>query len=553
MMDADRLLTRLVERQAAWHVVGPRDRAVLLRRCNDAIAAVAGEWAHAGCVAKGIDPDSVLAGEEWLAGPMTAIRGIRLMAETLERLPDMIPVPMATRDDGQQIATVFPRGTFDRMLYLGLKGDIWIQPGKPASRARAYREGAAESRRSDGGCTLVLGAGNVSSIGPLDVLTMLVVENRVALLKLNPVNDYLEPIFAKAFAPLIDAGFMAIVRGGPEVGSALCHHPLVDRVHLTGSQHTHDAIVWGGSDEERARRRQARDPLLDKPVTAELGCVTPILVVPGPWSADDLEFHARHVAGMVANNASFNCVAGKVLVVASRWPLREAFLARVSAALARTPARRAYYPGASDRYEEFLRRYPGARPLGPAGVGVVPWTLIPDVPAVKGEYALSTEAFCGVLATVHLDAAQPDEFLARAVPFANHAIEGTLSCVLLVHPATRRAHGAAVDRAVADLQYGGIGINVWSAVLFALGVTSWGAFPGQTPEDVGSGIGVVHNSLMFDYPQKSVIEAPFRIWPTPVWFADHRTLAAVGRQMTMFERQPSWSRLPGIFAAALCG
>jgi hypothetical protein len=58
---------------------------------------------------------------------------------------------------------------------------------------------------------------------------------------------------------------------------------------------------------------------------------------------------------------------------------------------------------------------------------------------------------------------------------------------------------------------------------------------------------------MFDYPQKSVIEAPFRIWPTPVWFADHRTLAAVGRQMTMFERQPSWSRLPGILAAALRG
>jgi hypothetical protein len=183
----------------------------------------------------------------------------------------------------------------------------------------------------------------------------------------------------------------------------------------------------------------------------------------------------------------------------------------------------------------------------------VPWTLIPDVPPAQGEFALSEEAFCGVIATVQIDAAEADEFLAKAVPFANDAIEGTLSCVMLVHPQTRRDHPAEVDRAIADLRYGGIGINVWSAVLFAIGVTSWGAFPGQTPADVGSGIGVVHNSLMFDYPQKSVVKAPFRMWPTPVWFADHRNLAEVGRQMAAFERRPSWGKLPGILSAALRG
>jgi acyl-CoA reductase-like NAD-dependent aldehyde dehydrogenase len=549
MTNVDTLLARLVERQVAWRALAPRDRAVVLRRCADAIVSLAPDWARAGCAAKGIDSGSVLAGEEWFAGPMTAVRGIRLMAETLERLPDHVPVPIATGADGRQVATVFPRGTFDRMLYLGMKGDIWIQPGRPATRARVYRgEGTA-----DAGCTLVLGAGNVSSIGPLDALTMLVVENRVTLLKLNPVNEYLDPIFAKAFAPLIDAGFMGVVRGGADVGAELCHHPLVDRVHLTGSRRTFDAIVWGSSEDERARRRQAHDPLMTKPVTAELGCVTPILVVPGPWSDDDLEFHARHIAGMVANNASFNCVAGKVLVLPDRWPLCDAFLARVSAALGRTPGRRAYYPGAFDRYGEFLRRYPGARKLGPSGEGVVPWTLIPDVPAVRGEYALSTEAFCGVLATVRIDAAEPDEFLAKAVPFANDAVDGTLSCVLLVHPQTRRSHAASFDAAVSALRYGGIGINVWSGVLFAIGVTSWGAYPGHTPEDVGSGIGVVHNSLMFDYPEKSVIKAPFRGWPTPIWFADHRNLAEVGRQMTAFEGRPSWGKLPAILSAALRG
>ncbi|MCX6551564.1 MAG: aldehyde dehydrogenase family protein, partial [Acidobacteria bacterium] len=353
--------------------------------------------------------------------------------------------------------------------------------------------------------------------------------------------------------PLIDAGFLALIRGGAEVGVAACHHPLVDRVHLTGSRRTYDAIVWGADPADRQRRRAARDPWLAKPVTAELGCVTPVIVVPGPWSNDDLEFQARHVAGMVANNASFNCVAGKVLVLPGGWPAREAFVDRVAAALARTPGRRAYYPGADARYRAFLERYPGARVVGADGDGVVPWTLIPDVAPERGEYALTEEAFCGVLATVTLDASGPDEFLAKAVAFANDAIEGTLSCVVLVHPETRRAHGPALDQAIADLRYGGVGVNVWSGVLFALGVTSWGAFPGHTPEDIGSGVGVVHNSLMFDYPEKSVVRAPFRMWPTPVWFADHRSLADVGRQLTAFERQPSWSRLPGVLAAAVRG
>lgn len=546
------ILQQLAGQARAWRRLGPRERSVLLRRCADGVASVSHEWVRLSCQAKGIDPGSALAGEEWLAGPMTAIRGIRLMAETLERLPELLPVQISAGPGDRHVARVFPNGSFDRMLYLGMRGDLWLQPGKPVSRARAYRPGEAQEPDEEG-VTLVLGAGNVSSIGPLDALTMLVVESRVALVKLNPVNDYLEPVFASAFAPLIEAGFMAITRGGAEEGRALCSDALVDRLHLTGSRRTYDAIVWGATPDEQARRRQAGTPLLSKPFTAELGCVTPILVVPGPWSDDDLEYHARHVAGMVANNASFNCVAGKVLVLSRQWPRREAFVERVAAALARTPARRAYYPGAESRYREFLARYPGSRVVGAGGEGIVPWTLIPDVPARRGEYALSEEAFCGVLATVTLEAGDPDEFLARAVAFANGSIEGTLSCVVLVHPETRRAHRVEVERAIADLRYGGIGVNVWSGVLFAIGVTSWGAYPGHTTQDVGSGLGVVHNSLLFDYPEKSVIRAPFRMWPTPVWFADHSKLAEVGRLMTAFERRPSWSKLAGLAAAALRG
>ncbi len=66
--------------------------------------------------------------------------------------------------------------------------------------------------------------------------------------------------------------------------------------------------------------------------------------------------------------------------------------------------------------------------------------MIPQVPPKTGEYALNHEAFCGLLAEVTLDAEDPGEFLAKAVNFANQKVKGTLSCVLLVHPKTEKAH-----------------------------------------------------------------------------------------------------------------
>ena len=311
--------------------------------------------------------------------------------------------------------------------------------------------------------------------------------------------------------------------------------------------------MWGADAAGRAGRKAAGTPLLDKPVTAELGCVSPVLVVPGRWSPGDLEFQARQVAAMVAHNASFNCNAGKVLVLARGWAQRDAFLDRVKAALARTPPRVAYYPGAERRYGEFLAHYPAALALGARGEGVVPWTLIPDVPPQEGEYALVHEAFCGLLAQVDIEAAGAADYLDRAVEFVNEKVWGTLSCTVLIDGATRRDEAAALDRAVAGLRYGGVGINVWPGVLYALGSLTWGAYPGHTPQEIGSGTGVVHNALLFDHPQKSVLRAAFRIRPKPVWFADHRSLRPLGRHLTHFEAYRSPWRLPAVAFFGMLG
>jgi hypothetical protein len=254
---------------------------------------------------------------------------------------------------------------------------------------------------------------------------------------------------------------------------------------------------------------------------------------------------------MVAHNASFNCTAAQVLVTAKGWNQQAEFLDLVHQTLAQTPSRQAYYPGAQARYQQFLDRYPQAKPLGNRTETVIPWTIIPDVPAQLGEFALCQEAFCGVLAEVTLSATTPVDFLTQAIELANETIWGNLCCVVLIHPATQRALGPAWQQALADLRFGTVGVNIWTGVSFGLGVTPWGAFPGNPLTDIQSGKGVVHNTYLFDHSQKTVLSAPFQIWPTPAWFADHPNLLGLGKALLNYEIQPSWRHFGQVILSAV--
>ena len=154
----------------------------------------------------------------------------------------------------------------------------------------------------------MLGAGNVASIAPLDVLHKLFIENQVCLLKLNPVNDYLHDLLARAPAPVIAMDALRIVTGDARAGAWLTTHPAVDEIHITGSRETHDVIVWGEGETAR-QRRAAGTPLNPRRVTSELGGVSPTIIVPGPWSEADIAFQAQQLATQKMNNGGFNCVA----------------------------------------------------------------------------------------------------------------------------------------------------------------------------------------------------------------------------------------------------
>jgi acyl-CoA reductase-like NAD-dependent aldehyde dehydrogenase len=531
---ADAIAHRLVSRKDDWLRVSIPERITCLQQCIKQVQTVAETWANAACRAKGIDPNSNLAGEEWFLGPICTLFNLRLLIDALRANGQPQPGKV-TQQNGQAIAQVFPASVMDRLILPGFTGEVWLEPGQPSTQGRSYRE-----KPATGQLALVLGAGNVSSIAPMDALYKLFAEDAVVLLKMNPVNEYMGKILEVALNPLRQAGFLEIVYGGAELGSYLCQHPEVDTIHITGSHHTHDAIVWGSSAEEQTWRKETNQPLNTKPITSELGCVTPVIVVPDRWSSAELLSQAHQIAEMVAHNASFNCAAAKVVVTDRRWEQRQQFLDLLRHELATIPSRRAYYPGAEQRYQNFLHHYPQAETLSPSGEGIVPWTLLPDVPAQAGELALTQEAFCGVLAEVSLEATNTGDFLAKAVEFVNGQVWGNLSCTLLVHPATQKRWKTQMENAIAQLQYGAIGVNVWSAVAFSLPMLPWGAFPGNSLADIRSGRGFVHNAYLFDYLQKTVVRAPFRIFPTPAWYSSHKNLLQLARRTCELQADLSW-------------
>jgi hypothetical protein len=554
----DRAVAEIGARRAAWLATTPSARARIIEELIRDTAAVAERWTALSIGAEGLDPNDPSSAEEGIVGPYFTLRYLRLLRRSLLDIErggvPRIPGSVTTRPDGRTVARVVPADAWDRLFFLGVRADVWLPAGaaagpEPHTQAAAYRSSDA------GAVCLVLGGGNVSSIGPLDTLTKLFVENRVVIFKTHPVNAYLGEVWERAFAALIRGGFLRIVAGGAVEGGYLCHHPGIDELHITGSDRTYEAIVYGAGPE--GHERKLRDePLIHKPFTAELGNVTPVIVLPGPWSAADFAYQSDNVATMLTNNAGFNCTAARVLVTHIGWTGRERLLDGIRARLRATPSRHAFYPGAAERFEVFARAHPEAERFGSGDDRRLPWMLVPRLdPAAHDDPCFTTEAFCGIFGETALEAPTAAAYLDRVVDFVNERLWGTLNATLIVHPASLRDPKvrAALERAVANLRYGTVSLNHWSAIGFGLGVTPWGAYPGHTRRDIQSGVGWVHDTLMFDRVEKTVVYAPFRVWPKPVWFSSHRTAHRLVRRLERFEANPGPRRLPGIGILAARG
>ncbi|MBN1991135.1 MAG: aldehyde dehydrogenase [Anaerolineae bacterium] len=555
----DAAVETLQARKEAWVAVGVQERIDLIDTLIDHLAAIAEPWVALCCEAKGISINHPAAIEEWLGGPYLVLQNLRLLRQSLLDIETYghprIPGPVTVRPNGQVVARVFPQTLYDRLFYPGISAEVWMESGLTPAELPQTQALVYQHKNGTGKVALVLGAGNYSCLGPADFLYKLFVENQVVVYKTNPINAYLDPLFKEAFRALIERGFLQVVTGGATEGAYLAHHPGLDEIHLTGSDKTFEAIVFGAGP-AGAKRKAERRPLLTKRVTGELGNVSPAIVVPGPWSKNDLIYHATHLASMLAVNAGFNCLTTRVIINQRAWPQRDQLLDKIRQRLSQIPARTAYYTGATERYRAFLSAHPEAEQFGPSIDGKLPWTLIANIdPYSQNDICFTTEAFCSVFAETALDAPTIPAYIDQAVEFANNRLWGTLNATLIVHPASLKdpATAAAVERAVANLRYGTVAINQWAVVGYGLVTPTWGGFPGHDIYDVQSGIGVVHNTLMFSRPQKSVIRAPFIFRPTPIWFVTHKTGHELGPKLIKFQKSPSPWQLPSIFWSALRG
>ncbi|UNK70402.1 aldehyde dehydrogenase family protein [Microbacterium sp. H1-D42] len=560
--DLDARIADLHKGARTWSSLTLSQRVTLLKALRTSVAAAADDWANTAADSKELRANHPLRGEEWLSGPYSVLGALDAYADTLSKLADgrsaLDGITVGRAPGGRTRIDSFPLTTSDKFLLSGYTGEVWLQPGITPNTARQDAGLAQLTPDAPGGVGLVLGAGNITSIPVLDVFYELLAHNRVVLLKVNPTQDPLVPVYERALAPLIAPGFLRIVRGGAAVGSYLTGHDDIDHVHITGAAATFDAIVWGTGDAGKRRRRENR-PQLKKPITAELGGVSPIIVVPGQWTDADLTFHAEHIVTMRLQNCGHNCIAGQVVIMSRDWAQAEQFRTALRRAYASAPERPIWYPGSPKRMQQAAEDYPDALVLADR--------LLVEIDGESDATALqSTEYFAPVLGVVELGGTGQD-FFEAAIAHANDQLAGTLGGNIIIDPATEKAMGAGFERAITEFHYGSIAINAWTALGFIVPTMTWGAYPGNSIDDVGSGIGVVHNALLLDGVERSVVRGPFRpfprslpvvngggrfsILPKPPWFVSARTGAQVSEGMTKFRADGGMLGLARTLLAAL--
>ncbi|MFC4258866.1 aldehyde dehydrogenase family protein [Marinobacter lacisalsi] len=563
----DRAASELRQNARKWAQMPAVEKVEILSEIRDRLHKVAPEWAKEAARQKQIPKGSPLVGEEWMSGPYAVMSACNLLMDTLSGLEGktfLNRIPTRKTVTGQTVAQIVPLSAWDRLLLSGVQADVWMQPGVTPENLASHTASAHDVplQEREGKVCLVLGAGNIAAIPPLDCFQKLFTEHQVVLLKMNPVNEYLDVYLKEAFAPLIRCGALRIVRGGVGVGKYLCTHPEVEEIHITGSALSHDAIVWGMKGEQTANKA-AGTPKNSRRITSELGAVCPTIVVPGPWSKADIAFQAEHIATQKLHNSGFNCVSCQMLVLPENWSLTDRLMDKVERVMSRLPSRSLYYPGATGRMEDFSARGDNVLKFERPGADAC---VVAPLDGDTTDWFASTEVFAPAMSTRRLAAENAEQYLRKAVAYANDELYGTLGANIIIHPSTIKEIGQETfESIIADLRYGTIAINAWTGLGFLMPQCPWGAFPGHTLDDVQSGIGFVHNAYMFDKVERCVVTAPFRpfprnllsfgvtLLPRPPWFVTNRKQHKLGKLLTSFQYKPSLLKVPRIFLNALLG
>lgn len=340
------------------------------------------------------------------------------------------------------------------------------------------------------GIIAVSGAGNYSS--SIEMAMALFLENKAVIHKPHQLNEATDVIWEKIFKPLIDINAVAFCDA--DQGREMSTLEGLHSIYFTGSTGVAHAI-----------QKQANAPLV-----SECGGNNPCIIVPGKWSAKDLKRQAIQLASVGKLNGGAVCGRPQTIITSKNWEQREEFLNELRKAIAEdTFACSSHYPDSDKTKLAFIDNQPTAEFLKPENGkhNKSDFILIPNIS--EDDYAVTNEAFCQVYSEIPLDiSTDTNEFLTKATSFCNNKLIGSLGCMILIDNDTMKANQARLDKAIYDLNYGGIAVNDVPPNIWLNAYLTWGGC-GETTDNFVSGVGNFGNALNFNNIKKSVIKNDF--------------------------------------------
>ncbi len=526
-LDIDRYITTLRTNSKEFNNISDLQLSSMLEEVISNIKEVAYFWSTVCSDNKGTSKTPA-EGEEWLGGPFAAVLATQYYIDTLQSNDDL---SLASYNKEENSYKVFPNKFIERLTFPFIDAKVYFNKSMSFDDINKFR-GFSKRYDIDPSITLVLGAGNFSSIPYLDVLYHLITRRSVILLKLNPVNDYLKPVFEKVFQNFIERGYVIVSTGNVYESKYMANHQGVDHIHLTGSDKTFEEIVYGRHLNDKERKLKNLAKLNTKNITSELGNVTPIIIHPGNWSTSDIKYQARKIVTGKLNNNGFNCIAAQVIVLPDGWGQTDTLIKYIKFYMNKAEDRKAYYPESIERLNKLEKdkAYERVNKLS-----CVTPHLTREIKTYN-KYELD-EVWSSALYFKRIAYSSSEDFSNKAIDYCNNDLWGNLGVSVIMKDHDKNLNSHILENYIEKLEYGTVAINEWAAIGYIIPQLPWGGFPGNKDNDIQSGKSIVHNSMLFESPLKGVVQTKFRISKIidPPWFITNRKSRRLFKNLTYFQ------------------
>lgn len=531
-LELDRNITRLRINSSELSKMSNKELIILLNKTIENIQGIAYYWATLSAEKKGI-LQKHKEGEEWLGGPFVSILTLQYYIDYLENNQQL---DINKYDDNKNSYKVFPNKFIEKLTFPLLNAEIRFSKSMNFDQINEYRGFKQRIGTDSGSVTLVLGAGNVSSIPFLDTIFHLVANRSTIILKLNPVNDYLNPVFQKVFHEFIERGFISVVNGDVPTSKYLTEHRSIDSIHLTGSNYTYENIVYGRVLNEKERKLSSLSKSNKKPIFTELGNVTPIIVHPGNWSNSEIKFQARKIVTAKLNNSGFNCIAAQVVVLPKGWRSNDKLKKYIKHYLKKIGDTTSYYPNAV----ESLKKLQNNKNYEQINEQVCSTPFMVSNLDSDEQFSIE-EVWNSTLYFKEIEYTDYESFANNSIDYVNNELWGNLGATVLIKDSKKKRNSEILESYKHKLNYGTIAINEWAAIAFIIPTMPWGGYPGNKDNDIQSGKGFVHNSFFFESPLKGIVETNFRFsrFIDPPWFVNNKKAHKLFKNLTYYQANNS--------------